>query len=395
MPPFDAPHEDLRKIAAEAKGWRRQLHQFPELLFDLPKTSALVAEKLREFGCDEVVTGIAKTGVVGLIRGKLGNGRTLGFRSDMDALPMSEQTNLPHASKVANMMHACGHDGHTATLLAAAKHLAATRDFVGTVVVIFQPAEEGGAGGRVMIEEGLLERFGIDEVYGMHNQPGLPVGSFAIRSGPMLAAGDRFVVTLNGRGGHAAYPHTTRDPLLAGTHLVSALQTIASRYTNPFDPVVVSVTYFSAGNPAALNVIPGSIQIGGTIRTINPETRKSVEGRFRDIVNASAKLFEAQADIEWRAGYPVTVNDPDKTGVAVAAAKSVVGDEKVNDDWPRTMGSEDFSYMLEKRPGAMIWLGNGDSEALHNPGYDFNDDAIIHGMQYWAALVQERLKPGA
>ncbi|MFB9949322.1 M20 aminoacylase family protein [Rhizobium puerariae] len=389
-----APHEAMSEIAAEAKTWRRKLHQYPELLFDLPKTSALVAEKLKEFGCDEVVTGIAGTGVVGVIKGRLGAGKTLGFRADMDALPMSEQTNLPHASKVANMMHACGHDGHTATLLAAAKHLAATRDFAGAVVVIFQPAEEGGAGGRVMIEEGLLERFGIDEVYGMHNQPGLAVGSFAIRPGPMLAAGDRFVVTLNGRGGHAAYPHTTRDPLLAGTHLVGALQTIASRYTNPFDPVVVSVTYFSAGNPSALNVIPASIRIGGTIRTIDPETRKSVEGRFRDIVNASAALFEAEAEIEWRAGYPVTVNDPDKTKVAVAAAKSVAGEERVNDDWPRTMGSEDFSYMLEKRPGAMIWLGNGDSAALHNPAYDFNDDAIIHGMQYWAALVEERLKPG-
>ncbi|MDR0810190.1 MAG: amidohydrolase [Gemmobacter sp.] len=390
--PFD---EAMTEIAAAAKAWRRQLHQYPELLFDLPKTSALVAGKLREFGCDEVVTGIAGTGVIGVIKGRLGAGRTLGFRADMDALPMSEETNLPHASRVANMMHACGHDGHTAMLLAAARYLTATRDFAGAVAVIFQPAEEGGGGARVMIEEGLVERFGIDEVYGMHNQPGLAVGSFAIRPGPMLAAGDRFVVTLNGRGGHAAYPHTTRDPLLAGAHLVGALQTIASRYTNPFDPVVVSVSYFSAGNPAALNVIPASIQIGGTIRTVDPQTRKSVEGRFRDIVNASATLFETQAEIDWRAGYPVTVNDPDKTRVAIAAARSVAGEAGVDDDWPRAMGSEDFSYMLEKRPGAMIWLGNGDSAALHNPGYDFNDDAIIHGMRYWAALVAERLKPGA
>ncbi|EUB98495.1 amidohydrolase [Rhizobium sp. CF080] len=393
MAPYDA-HDAMSEIATEAKTWRRQLHQYPELLFDLPKTAALVAEKLAEFGCDEVVTGIAKTGVVGVIKGRLGEGRTIAFRSDMDALPMSEQTNLPHASKVANMMHACGHDGHTATLLAAAKHLAATRDFAGTVVVVFQPAEEGGAGGRVMIEEGLLERFGIHEVYGMHNQPGIPVGSFAIRPGPMLAAGDRFMITLNGRGGHAAYPHLTHDPLLAGAHMVTALQSIASRFTNPFDPVVVSVTYLSAGNPAALNVIPASIQIGGTIRTINPETRKAVEQRFRDIVNSTAKLFEAEAEIEWRAGYPVTVNDPEKTKIAVAAARRVAGDDRVNDDWPRTMGSEDFSYMLEKRPGAIIWLGNGDSAALHHPAYDFNDDAIIHGMQYWTALVGERLKPG-
>jgi hippurate hydrolase len=389
-----APHDAMSLIADEAKSWRRQLHQYPELLFDLPKTAALVAEKLEAFGCDEVVTGIARTGVVATIRGKLGEGKTIAFRSDMDALPMSEQTNLPHASKVENMMHACGHDGHTATLLAAAKHLSATRDFAGTVVLVFQPAEEGGAGGRVMIEEGLLERFGIDEVYGMHNQPGLAVGSFAIRPGPMMAAGDRFVVTINGRGGHAAYPHLTRDPLLAGSHMVTALQSIASRFTNPFDPVVVSVTYFNAGNPAALNVIPASIRIGGTIRTINPQTRTAVEARFRDLVNTTAKLFEAEAEIDWRPGYPVTVNDPDKTRVAVAAARSVAGDERVDDDWPRTMGSEDFSYMLEKRPGAIIWLGNGDSADLHNPSYDFNDEAIIHGMRYWASLVEQQLKPG-
>lgn len=388
------PHDAMSLIADEAKSWRRELHQYPELLFDLPKTSALVAEKLEAFGCDEVVTGIARTGVVARIKGRLGEGKTIAFRSDMDALPMSEQTNLPHASKVANMMHACGHDGHTATLLAAAKHLAATRDFAGTVVLVFQPAEEGGAGGRVMIEEGLLERFGIDEVYGMHNQPGLPVGSFAIRPGPMMAAGDRFVITLNGRGGHAAYPHLTRDPLLAGSHMVTALQSIASRFTNPFDPVVVSITYFNAGNPAALNVIPASIQIGGTIRTINPQTRTAVEARFRDLVKTTAKLFEAEAEIDWRPGYPVTVNDPVKTRVAVAAARSVAGDERVDDDWPRTMGSEDFSYMLEKRPGAIIWLGNGDSADLHNPSYDFNDEAIIHGMRYWASLVEHQLKPG-
>lgn len=388
-----APHDAMSEIAAEAKSWRRELHQYPELLFDLPKTAAIVAEKLKDFGCDEVVTGIAKSGVVATIRGRRGAGRTIAFRSDMDALPMSEQTNLPHASKVANMMHACGHDGHTAMLLAAGKHLAATRDFAGAVVLVFQPAEEGGGGGRVMIEEGLLERFGIDEVYGMHNQPGLPVGSFAIRSGPMMAAGDRFVVTINGRGGHAAYPHLARDPVLAGAHLVTALQSIASRFTDPFDPVVLSITYFNGGDPRALNVIPPSVEIGGTIRTIEPETRKAVEARFRDVVNTTAKLFDAEAVIDWRPGYPVTVNDPEKTGVAAAAARNVAGNERVDDNWHRTMGSEDFSYMLEKRPGAIIWLGNGDSADLHHPAYDFNDEAIIHGMRYWMALVEQRLTP--
>jgi hippurate hydrolase len=385
--------DDIRQIADEAKEWRRELHQNPELLFDLPRTSTFVAEKLREFGCDEVVTGIAKSGVVATIKGARGEGRSIALRCDMDALPMSEENNLPYASRIPNVMHACGHDGHTATLLAAAKYLARTRDFAGTVVLIFQPAEEGGAGGRVMLEEGMLERFHIDEVYGMHNQPGLPVGSFGIRSGPMLAAGDRFMVALKGLGGHAAYPHLCRDPIVVGSHMVVAFQTIAARYTDPFDPVVLSVTYFNGGNPGALNVIPASVQIGGTIRTINPETRKAVESRFRDMVQSTAKLFEAESEIEWRPGYPVTVNDPEKTLAAVAAARSLVGEEKVETDWPRAMGSEDFSFMLEKRPGAMIWFGNGDSAALHHPSYDFNDDAIVHGASYWAALVAQQLKP--
>jgi amidohydrolase len=386
-----APHDAIGAIAEEAISWRRRIHQYPELLFDLPKTSALVAEKLMEFGCDEVVTGIAKSGVVAVIKGDRGDGRTIGLRADMDALPMSEQTNLPHASKVENMMHACGHDGHTAMLLGAAKHLSATRDFAGTVVLVFQPAEEGGAGGRVMIEEGVLERFGIDEVFGMHNEPGLDVGSFAIRPGAIMAAGDRFVVTLRGRGGHAASPHLTPDPVVAGAHLVTALQSIASRYTDPFDPVVVSVTYFNAGRPNALNVIPASIEIGGTIRTVEAKTRKAVEARFRDIIATTAKLFETEAEIDWRPGYPVTVNDPRMTVAAISAASSIAGEEQVDDNWPCTMGSEDFSYMLEKRPGAFIWIGNGDSADLHHPAYDFNDGAIVHGIRYWTELVSQRL----
>ena len=385
------PPEGLEEIAEEAVLWRRQIHQHPELLFDLPKTSAMVAEKLRQFGCDEVVTGIARSGVVGVIRGRRGSGRTIGLRADMDALPMSEQTNLPYASKVPNMMHACGHDGHTAMLLAAGKYLASSRDFAGTVVLVFQPAEEGGAGGRVMIEEGLLERFGIEEVFGMHNEPGLPVGSFATRPGAMLAAGDRFIVTLSGRGGHAAEPHRTPDPVLASAHLVTALQSVASRYTDPFDPVVVSVTYMEGGSPSALNVIPASVRIGGTIRTVDPQTRKSVETRFREIVSTTGRLFGLEAGIDWRPGYPVTVNDPEMTAAAISAAASVAGAERVDGNCPRTMGSEDFSYMLEKRPGAFIWIGNGDSAGLHHPAYDFNDDAIIHGLRYWVALVGQRM----
>ncbi|MET0745171.1 MAG: M20 aminoacylase family protein [Microvirga sp.] len=388
------PPDAFRRIAEEATLWRRDLHQHPELLFDLPRTSAFVAEKLAAFGCDDIVTGIARSGVVATIVGRRGPGPTIALRADMDALPMAEETNRAYASREPGRMHACGHDGHTATLLAAARHLAETRDFSGTVVLVFQPAEEGGGGARVMIAEGLLERFGIEEVYGMHNLPGLPVGSFGIRPGPLLAAGDRFMVTLNGRGGHAAYPHLCRDPILAGSHLVVGLQSIASRHTDPFDPVVVSVTHVSGGSAGALNVIPGAMQVGGTIRTIEPATRGSVEARFRDIVRSTAALFEMEAGIDWRPGYPVTVNDPARTEVAIAAARRVAGEGNVDGDWPRAMGSEDFSYLLEQRPGAMIWLGNGDSASLHNPAYDFDDGAIAHGAAYWAALVEGRMNPG-
>jgi hippurate hydrolase len=381
----------LTALIDEAKGWRRTIHQHPELLFDLPKTSALVTAKLLEFGCDEIVGGMAKTGVVAVINGNKGPGRTIALRCDMDALPMAEQTNLPYASGVENMMHACGHDGHTAMLLATAKQLAESRNFAGTIVLIFQPAEEGGAGARVMIEEGILERFGIEEVYGMHNQPGLDVGSFAIRSGPMMAGGDRFVITIDGKGGHAAYPHLARDPVLAGAQMIVALQTITSRFTNPFDPVVLSITYFDGGSVGALNVIPSATRVGGTIRTMQPQTRKAVEERFREVVAGTAKSLGCEATIDWRPGYPVTVNDPQKTKLATQAAVAVAGSDQVDTDWPATMGSEDFSYMLEKRPGALIWLGNGDSADLHNPAYDFNDDAIVHGVRYWLTLVDQRL----
>lgn len=386
---FEAP--TLSALADEAKTWRRMIHQHPELLFDLQKTAALVTEKLTEFGCDEVVGGIAKSGVVAVISGKNGPGRTIALRCDMDALPMAEQTNLPYASKVKNMMHACGHDGHTAMLLAAARRLAETREFAGKVVLVFQPAEEGGGGGRVMIEEGVLERFCIEEVYGMHNEPGLAVGSFATRSGSIMAAGDRFVITITGKGGHAASPHLSHDPVVAMGYIITALQTIASRFTDPMDSVVLSLTYVEAGSDRALNVIPAAVKIGGTIRTMQSKTRATVEARFREVVTMTAKLFSAEAEIDWRPGYPVTVNDPEKTRLAVAAAKTVAGDANVNDGYHQTMCSEDFSYMLEKRPGAYIWLGNGDSADLHNPAYDFNDEAIIHGLRYWLALVEQRL----
>ena len=378
-------------LAEDARSWRRHLHQHPELLFDLPQTAAFVEAKLKEFGCDEIASGIATSGVVGVIRGKAGPGRTIMLRSDMDALPIEEQTNLPHASRTPGLMHACGHDGHMAMLLAATRHLAENRDFAGTVVSVFQPAEEGGAGARFMIEEGLLERFGVDEVYGMHNQPGLAVGAFATRPGTLMAAGDRFVVTLTGRGGHAAAPHHTRDPVVAASQLVTALQAIASRYTDPFDPVVVSITYIEAGSPAALNVIPASAQIGGSIRTITPATRAAVEERFRNIVKATAQLGEMEASIDWRPGYPATVNDPSMTEETAAAARRAAEAGEIDTDCPRVMGSEDFAYMLQKRPGAIVWLGNGDTPALHHPSYDFNDNALAYGIRYWLELVKQRL----
>ena len=382
---------DLQALATEAGAWRRQLHQMPEILFDLEQTADFVAAKLEAFGC-EVHRGIAKTGIVAVIEGNGAPGPTILLRADMDALPMEERTNLPHASKNPGRMHACGHDGHMAMLLAAARQLAAARAHSGRVVLCFQPAEEGGHGARVMIEEGLLDRFGVDEVYAMHNQPGLPVGAFASRPGPMLAAGDRFVITLRGRGGHAAAPHLANDSVVAQAQLVAALQSIAARRTDPMDQAVVSVTWVEAGSPDALNVIPAEVRLGGTIRALKAETRRQNERHLRDIVAGVAATFAMEAELDWRPGYPVTVNDPAATEAALAAARAI-GTGAVDGDCVPEMGSEDFSYMLEKRPGALMWLGNGDSAALHNPGYDFDDRAILPGLRYWLELIRQRL-PG-
>ncbi len=382
---------DLQTIAEEAGAWRRALHQMPEVLFDLDRTSDFVAEKLESFGC-AVHRGIAKTGIVAVIDGNGTPGPTVLLRADMDALPMEERTNLPYASKNPGRMHACGHDGHTAMLLATAKQLAKDRAHAGRVVLCFQPAEEGGHGARVMIEEGLLDRFGVDEVYAMHNKPGLPVGAFATRGGPLLAAGDRFVITLRGRGGHAAQPHLANDPVVAQAQLVSALQSIASRRTDPLGQTVVSITWLSAGSPDALNVIPAEVRLGGSIRSLDPQTREANERHFREIAAGVAATFGMEAELDWRRGYPVTVNDAGAAQAAVAAARAI-GTGAVADDCVPEMGSEDFAYMLEQRPGALVWIGNGDSAALHNPGYDFDDAAILPGMRYWLELVRQRL-PG-
>jgi amidohydrolase len=389
------PHADrIASLKPEVAAWRHDFHRHPELLYDVHRTAGIVADKLRSFGLDEVVSGIGRTGVVGVIRGSAQvSGKVIGLRADMDALPIEEATNLPYCSSVVGRMHACGHDGHTAMLLGAAKYLAETRDFDGTAVVIFQPAEEGGAGGKAMVDEGMMDRFGIQEVYGMHNMPGLSVGQFALRAGPLMAAADRFVITIEGRGGHAAKPHETVDPILVASHLVTALQSIAARNADPLHAVVVSVTSLQAGT--SFNIIPQTAELKGTIRTLTPETRDMAEARLRAIVAGIAGTFGATATTTFEFGYPVTSNHPQQTRFAAAVAGAVAGDAgKVDVDVPPTMGGEDFSFMLQARPGAFIFLGNGDSAGLHHPGYDFADDAIPVGMSYWATLVETAMPKG-
>ncbi len=376
--------------ADEIAQWRRDYHRHPELLYDVHRTAADVAAKLHAFGCDEVVEGLGRTGVVGVIRGRSsGSGRVVGLRADMDALPISEESGKPWASEIAGKMHACGHDGHTAMLLGAARHLAETRNFAGTAVVIFQPAEEGGGGGRAMIEDGLVERFGIGEFYGMHNMPGLPVGHFAIRPGAMMASADHFTIAIEGRGGHAAKPHATVDPVLVGAHMVQALQSVVSRNVDPLKSAVVSVTTFHAGD--AFNVIASRASITGTARALEPVVRDLVERRMSEIVQNVAAAFGASAQFTYLRNYPVTVNDPDATEHAAEAARAVAGALAVDAAHPPMMGGEDFSFMLEKRPGAMIFIGNGDSAGLHHPAYDFNDAAIPYGASYWVEIVESRL----
>ena len=368
--------------------WRRDIHAYPELMFDTHRTSALVAAKLREFGCDEVVTGIGRTGVVGVIRGRLtGSGKVVGLRADMDALPIHEATGAPHASTVPGAMHACGHDGHTAMLLGAAQYIAGTRNFDGTAVVIFQPAEEGGGGGKVMCDDGLMDRFGIQEVYGMHNWPGLPVGSFAIRPGPFFAATDEFEITVQGRGGHAAKPHEGVDPIVMAAQLVTMIQTIASRNADPTEQLVVSVTSIESSTKA-LNVIPGSVHLKGTIRSLKPEMRDLAETRLRALCASLGAAMGGSADLQYQRNYPVMVNHTAETEFAAEAARAVSGHCA---DAPLVMGGEDFAYMLEERPGAYILLGNGDTAPVHNAEYDFDDAIIPAGCSWWAELIERRM----
>jgi amidohydrolase len=379
-------------LQPDIQAWRRDIHEHPELLYDVHRTAALVAERLREFGCDEVATGLGRTGVVGVIRGRKpagkGDIKGIGLRADMDALPIEEATNLPYASKTPGKMHACGHDGHTAMLLGAARYLAETRNFAGDAVVIFQPAEEGGAGAAAMIRDGLMDRFPIDQVYGMHNGPGIPVGSFAIRSGPIMAATDAIDIQIEGLGGHAARPHICIDSVLAGAQLITALQSIVSRSVDPLESAVISICEFHAGN--ARNVIPQTAELKGTVRTLTVEMRKLIEKRVREVVAGVAQMTGTKIDLKYERGYPVVVNHASQTDFATQVAKEIVGDANVREMAPM-MGAEDFAYMLEQRPGAFIFCGNGDSAGLHHPAYNFNDDAIVFGTSYWVKLVENTL----
>lgn len=382
--------ERFSELQGEIAAWRQEIHSHPELLFDVHRTAALVAEKLREFGVDEVVEGIGRTGVVGVIKGKVAGEKTVALRADMDALPIEETTNLPYSSKTPGKMHACGHDGHTAMLLGAAKYLTETRNFAGTVVVIFQPAEEGGGGGREMVEDGMMDRFSIDQVYGMHNMPGTPAGHFSVRPGPLMAATDTFDIDIEGQGGHAAMPHGAIDTTVVGAHIVLALQTIVSRNVDPLESAVVSVTTFHTEGQA-YNVLPHTTKLTGTVRTLLPEVRVQVEDRMKGVVENTAAAFGAKARLTYMRGYPVTINSPAETAFAVDVASGIVGAEQVIADTPPVMGGEDFSYMLEARPGAFVFVGNGDTAALHNPAYDFNDEIIPVGCTYWVELAEKSL----
>ena len=372
---------------ADIVAWRHDLHEHPELLYDVHRTAATVAEKLRSFGVDEVTTAIGRTGVVGVIRGrKADSGKVIGLRADMDALPIAEKTGKPYASTVPGMMHACGHDGHTAMLLGAARYLAETRNFDGTAIVIFQPAEEGGGGGKAMIEDGLMARWKIDEVYGMHNLPGLAVGRFAMRPGAIMASTDEFTITVTGRDGHAARPHLTVDPIIVGAAIVNALQTIVSRNVDPLAAAVVSVTRFHAGT--AYNVIPETAEVAGTVRCLSGEVRDLAETRIREIIAGLASAHGASVSLFYDRNYPITVNDPAALDFAAGIATQVAGAPNVATDAPPLLAGEDFSYMLEQRPGAFVFIGNGDSAGLHSAGYDFNDEIIPIGCSYWARLVE-------
>lgn len=369
--------------------WRRHLHQHPEIGFDVHRTAEFVARRLEEFGVNEIHRGFGRTGVVAVIRGRLGDGPAIALRADMDALPIVEASGQPHASAEPGAMHACGHDGHTAMLLGAAKYLAETRNFRGSVVLIFQPAEEIGAGARAMVDDGLFERFGIANVYGMHNMPGIPAGDIALRPGGIMAASARFTIRIHGRGGHAARPHTTIDPIVAGAQIVAALQTIVSRNVDPIAPVVVTVTRFAGGT--ADNIIPETIELWGTARTLSMTDAHHVEERVTRIAQKTGEAAGARVEVDYNQAIPVSENDPGEAAFCTEVAREIVGDARVDGNAVPVMAGEDFSHMLAAVPGTLVFLGNGPSAGLHHPAYDFCDEAIPAGVSYWIRLVERKL----
>ncbi|MEM8775185.1 MAG: M20 aminoacylase family protein [Pseudomonadota bacterium] len=376
------------ELQNDITAWRRDIHQNPEILFETHRTSALVAEKLRAFGCDEVVEGIGRTGVVGVIKGRAdSSGKVVGLRADMDALPIHEETGLDYASNTDGAMHACGHDGHTAMLLGAAQYLAETRNFDGTAIVIFQPAEEGGGGGREMCQDGMMERFGVQEVYGMHNWPGVEAGRFAIRPGPFFAATDKFDIIVDGKGGHAAKPHETVDPTVIAAQLISSLQTIVSRNADPIEQAVVSVTSIESSSHT-FNVIPARVTMMGTVRTLSADIRALTEKRMQALCDHTGQAFGAQVKLDYEHNYPVMANHQEQTEFAAEVARSVSGQ---CDHAPLVMGGEDFAFMLEERPGAYILVGNGESAPVHHPEYNFNDEVIPVGCSWWAGVIEQRM----
>lgn len=384
MPIINRIHELTNDVAT----WRRDLHAHPELQYEVHRTADIVARRLKEFGCDDVVTGIGRTGVVGVIKGRQStSAKVVGLRADMDALPITEETGAAYSSENSGVMHACGHDGHTSMLLGAARYLAETRNFDGTTVVIFQPAEEnGGAGAKAMIDDGLMQTFGITEVYGMHNMPGIPAGAFALKSGAMLASSTRIEIEIEGAGGHAAKPHLCIDPISVATEIVTALQLVVSRNVDPLAGTVLSITQIHAGT--AFNIIPDRVYIAGTLRTLDNDTRKFAEARIHEVATGIAAAHRVKACVTLTTGYPVTANHPEQTLLAASVAREIAGDKHVDMTMQPSMGAEDFSFMLLERPGAFIFVGNGDTAGLHNAKYDFNDDVLPVGMSYWARLVE-------
>lgn len=390
---------EILESAEVIQAIRRDIHAHPELCFKEQRTSDVIAKQLQLWGI-EIHRGLGKTGVVGIIPGNLGEGRKIGLRADMDALPLQEHNHFEHASVHAGKMHACGHDGHVAMLLGAAQYLASNRNFKGTVYLIFQPAEEGGGGAREMIRDGLFDLFPCDAVFGMHNWPGIPVGEFAVTPGPMMASSNEFVITVKGKGGHAALPHNSADPVFAASQMIGALQAIITRNKRPVDAAVLSITQFHAGD--ASNIIPDSAWIGGTVRTFTNEVLDLIEKRLNEIAHSVTQAFDCEAEVEFLRNYPPTINHPKETDFAISVMKELVGEQKVNPRIDPTMGAEDFAYMLQAKPGCYVFIGNGDGDhrsqghglgpcQLHNPCYDFNDKLLPLGSTYWVKLVEKFL----